>query len=95
MTEPTVAEIARKLTKARKNALVAMGQVWLTVSEMKPLATGSGCDVLYTMHLINPLCERRWAKWGGEPKQKRGEGYEYRLTSLGLAVRAHLQEKAR
>lgn len=90
MTDPR--EIAAKLTKAQARCLCAMSTEWKTVSQMKPLATGSGCDVLYASHLNRPLCERRWACWGNEPKRKRGEGFEYRLTLLGLAVYAVLME---
>lgn len=90
-TEAEIAAIAKDLRmRPRARSLLAMSTTWATVSEMKPLATGSGCDVLYCMHLRQPLCERNWATWGGELGQRRSEGYEYRLTPLGLAVRAAL-----
>lgn len=92
MTDP--ATIARSLSEARKRNLLGMTEQWQTVSEMAwKGATGSGADTLYVMHHRLPLCERRWTRWGSEPGQKRGEGYEYRLTPLGEAVRAILQEE--
>jgi len=87
------ATIAKGLTKAQRRAVMAMGAGWMTTAEMRPAATQASGDVLYQMHRRNPLCERQWATWGSERGQKRGEGYEYRLTPLGLAVRAHLQEQ--
>ena len=92
MTDP--ATIARSLSGPCVRNLHAMSNAWQTVSEMRHAgATGSGADILYTMYYRQPICERRWTRWGSEPGQKRGEGYEYRLTPLGEAVRAILQEE--
>lgn len=95
MTETErVAEIAEKLTKAQRANLAALPdspEVWATVAEMRPRgATGSGMDVLHVFYAPR-LCDRVWTRWGNEPGQKAGEGYEYRITPLGLAVRAHLE----
>lgn len=90
-------DIAVGLTKAQARNLLALPKsdgVWLTVSEMRgDGATGSGMDLLWCYHLKTPLCVRRWAKWGDEPGQKRGVGYEYTATPLGLAVRAELERQ--
>jgi hypothetical protein len=76
-------------------ALPSKPGVWMTVSEMRSSGgTGAGLDILHVMNFRNPLCDRRWTRWGGEPEQKRGEGYEYSITPLGLAVRAHLKDQA-
>jgi hypothetical protein len=85
--------IAAKLSGPRKRALLALSaEVWKTASEVKHDATPASLDALYVTHFQRPLCERRWCKWGGERGQKRGEGYEYRLTLLGHAVRDYLKE---
>ena len=94
-----VADVAAKLTEAQRAALYALprrNETWLTVSEMRPGSTGANTDVLYVTYFDTPLCFRRWAKWGSDRvhNQKRGEGYEYTITPLGLAVRQHLEQGA-
>jgi hypothetical protein len=95
---PSEAEIERaaaQLSEAMKRnlrALPSQSGVWMTVAEMRGNgATGAGMDILYVYHHRDKLCERRWTRWGSEQGQKRGEGYEYSILPLGLAVRAHLQ----
>lgn len=82
------------LTASGKRNLMALPRDgWATVSEMKPAATGSGMDLLFVRtHRGDELCERRWTRWGSEGGQKRGEGYEYRITPLGSAVRAAIAQ---
>ena len=93
--DPDVGEIARGLTEAQRRNLLALSEQWQTVSEMRPYgATGSGMDILYVMHHRHRICDRRWTTWGDEPGQRRGEGYEYRIEPLGLAVRQHLTERS-
>jgi len=95
MTQTTDAALVERmkagLTLAQKRNLLALPQsldVYATVSEMRGKgATGSGMDLLHVSNRPH-LCERRWARWGSEPGQKRGEGYEYAITALGQAVRA-------
>jgi len=77
----------------RRNLCALPSTTWATVAEMRPKgATGYGMTILFVSHIGAKLCERRWTKWGGEIGQKRGEGYEYRLTENGIAVRARLQQ---
>ena len=95
MTEDVEA-IAGTLSKAQHRNLFALPDdvaIWATVSEMRSRgATGAGMDVLHVFH--RPLLsERRWVTWGGERGQLRGEGYEYRITPHGLAVRSFLASK--
>lgn len=98
-TAEQAAEIARSLTKAQARNLLALPRqpgIWLTVAEMKGAgATGFGLTVLWTMHRGASLLDRSWTKWGGESGQTRGEGYEYSITPLGLAVRAALIKESR
>ncbi len=95
MTDP--ASIAAKLSEAQRRCLRALPSqpnIWATVSEMRGRgATGSGLDILYISNLDNNLCRRRWVKWGSEPGQIRGRGFEYTITPLGLAVKAHLESE--
>lgn len=90
-TDKQVADALKCLTPSMPRALLALPHapgVWLTVSEMRHRGcTGSNVDVLHSMNLQNPLCLRRWRRWGGEPGQKRDVGYEYSITPLGVAVR--------
>lgn len=86
-----VAELARGLTKSMPKALAALSaDCWQTASEVRSKTSPASLDILYIMN-HDRLCDRRWTRWGGEQGQKRGEGYEYKLTELGAAVRAHLQ----
>lgn len=79
----------------RRNLLALPSEGWATVAEMKPAATGSGMDLLYVRtNRGEQLCDRRWARWGGEPGQKRGEGYEYSITALGEEVRQIVRARA-
>lgn len=57
---------------------------WHTASELKPDASGMGLTLLCTKH---GFADRRWARWGGEPGQSYGEGYEYILTPAGMRYR--------
>jgi hypothetical protein len=94
MTDATPEEIAaivRGLTASMPKALSALSaDFWQTAAEAKSKTSSASLDILYIMNGRAPLCERRWTKWGSEQGQKRGEGYEYRLTPLGLAVRKAL-----
>jgi len=88
-TSGLVERIASKLTPAAKLNLSGLPRHrhWAMVCEMQPNATGMGMTLLCTR--TPPLAERRWTSWGTDRGQglTRGEGYEYRLTELGLAVR--------
>ncbi len=83
--------VLAKLSDAKRRNLMALSTtpgVWSTISEMRSNgATGSGMDLLH-IAFWPPLCVRRWATWGSEPGQKRGEGYEYAITERGLEIRA-------
>ena len=92
MTDHIDGIIAGMSEAQKRNLLALPSTTWATVAEMRPKgATGSGMDILFISYLGSKLCERRWAKWGGEIGQKKGEGYEYRLTEKGQAVRARLE----
>ncbi len=95
MSDPKV--LAQALSSAKRRNLLALSPtpgVWMTISEMKTKgATGSGMSLLFAAGFRgNRLVEGRFVKWGGEPGQKRGEGYEYTLTELGRAVRDLLEQ---
>jgi len=99
MTAPDLSKLAASLSDARRRALMALPKsegVWLTVSEMRGNgATGAGMDILYVYTRgLGQLCDRRWATWGPDRVngQRRGEGYEYCITPLGLQLRRYLQE---
>lgn len=85
----------KELTEAQRRNLKALpraADVWLTIAEMRSRgATGAGMDILHVFHSPK-LTERRWTKWGGEQGQRRGEGYEYRITEFGQRVRKLVEE---
>lgn len=90
-----ISRAASRLTVSGRRNLDALpvSGGWATVSEMKPAATGSGMDLLNVRYRGDDrLCEREWVRWGGEFGQKRGEGYQYRITPLGRAVRQFLRD---
>ena len=86
------------LTPAQRRNLLALPwhpEAWATVSEMRHKgATGAGMDILHVYH-GRVFSTRRWAKWGAETGQKRGEGYEYAITPFGAAVRDAIAIEAR
>lgn len=88
-----IARTMRRLTVAQRRNLMALPMrpgTWLTVAEMRGNgATGSGMDILHVFHSPK-LSERRWVRWGGEPNQTRGEGYEYTITPFGATIRDQL-----
>ncbi|WP_162815039.1 hypothetical protein [Erythrobacter aureus] len=95
MSDPKV--LAQALSPAKRRNLLALAPTpgaWMTIAEMKNKgATGSGMNLLYAAGFRgNRLVDGRFVKWGGEPGQKRGEGYEYTLTALGREVRDLLEE---
>jgi hypothetical protein len=91
-----IEQAIRHMTKTQPRALAALPRegVWQTASELKHKTTAVSLDVLYIMGRVGPyrLCDRRWTRWGGEPGQKRGEGYEYTITPFGEAVRTALRD---
>jgi|SRR6185312_5550356 len=92
-------EIAARLSEAQRRALLALPTdegARLTCAEMRPVTNGAALDSLYMRYGAwrrRALCARHWTRWGGEPGQKRGEGYEYEILPLGLEVRRILTEK--
>ena len=75
------------MSPASRKTLAAMhtSDAWLTLSEMQPGVTGMALTLMAIR--TDPWVERRMTEWGGEPGQKRGAGYEYRLTATGRAYR--------
>lgn len=84
-----------RITPALRRTLLAMhaGDAWLTLAEMPDGATGMGLTLLCVGSPA--LAERRRTRWGGEPGQKPGAGYEYRLTPTGRDARQALEAAAR
>lgn len=75
------------LSAASRRTISAMhtSDTWMTHSEM-PGTTGMALTLMAIR--LDPWVERRWAEWGGEAGQKRGAGYEYRMTDRGREIRA-------
>ena len=75
------------MSEGSKRTLLAMhvSDGWLTVSEMNPGASAMALTLMATR--CDPWVQRRQAHWGCEEGQKRGKGYEYRLTPLGREYR--------
>lgn len=82
------------LSPASRRTMSAMhtSDGWMTYSEM---AEGVSAMALTLMAIrADPWIQRRRTEWGGEPGQKRGSGYEYRMTPRGREVRAALNAVA-
>ena len=84
----------REMTPKMPGALLALPPpgIWATASEMRSKCSPVSLDLLYVYPKSGKLCDRRWTKWGGEQGQKRGEGYEYTITTLGDAVRRAIRD---
>lgn len=82
------------LSPASRRTLGAMhtSDAWLTSSEL-PGTTGMALTLMAIR--TDPWVERRMAEWGGEPGQKRGAGYEYRMTPRGREIRAAIEAEAK
>lgn len=85
MTDP--AEIAAKLTKAQRKAILALKETWLPTGIRHHLGLSHPRQELFDM----------WAKdWALKLTEHRGytTGFRQdRLTPLGLAVRAELEKR--
>lgn len=67
----------------RTMAIMHTSEGWMTASEI-----GASAITLTLLSVrMDPLVERRKAVWGGEPGQKHGKGYEYRLTPKGREIK--------
>jgi hypothetical protein len=75
------------MSEASRRTLAGMhaSDAFLTLSEMGEGPTGMALTLMACR--TDPWVERRRATWGGEPGQKRGAGYEYRLTPRGREYR--------
>jgi hypothetical protein len=80
MGGPDIAKIAAGLTKAQREALSALSPEWQPAP--------SGVTRQSVAALKWDLCERGWP----HGRKINCSPVEYRLTPLGLAVRAHLKE---
>jgi hypothetical protein len=75
------------MSEASRRTLTGMhaSDSFLTFSEMGPGPTSMALTLMACR--TDPWVERRRTEWGGEPGQKRGAGYEYRLTPKGREYR--------
>ena len=76
----------------RTMAAMHRSDAWLTHAEMKDGISSAALTLLSTRS--DPWIERRRTEWGGEAGQKRGAGYEYRLTDRGREAVATLEAQA-
>jgi hypothetical protein len=65
-----------------------LSEGWATFSELPDGVSAMALTLLSIR--TDPWIERRRTSWGGEPGQKRGSGYEYRITPRGRDVRTAL-----
>jgi len=88
------AEAANDVQRASRTLLEAVarmhvGRGWMTAAEIGGVSAAS----FTAMAKRSPAwIERRHARWGGEPGQRAGRGYKYRLTPHGAIVRTMTSE---
>jgi len=83
-----------------RSTMLAMhgSDAWLTLCEMSAGPDGrkpTGMALTLLSIRTGPWVERQRTRWGGEVRQKRGAGYEYRLTSRGREVIEAMSQGAR
>jgi hypothetical protein len=87
-----VALVVAELTSAQRRAAQLLSPTPMTAPE-----AGISPTTCAALARYRPAIARRvFAEWGADPQngRKRGCGYEYWLTPLGILVRQHLEGNA-